>query len=196
MPMFSVFCHLSRHLVSCHIIFHQVSPSQLWSASISLSVYRNLQYLSRGIIFISPLHMSKPYQPLLSEEFCPRVHYVPLSRCLHFSHGLVSYFLRLSILNSNKTEFPIHLHLLFIFYQMCSVPVYSPDPTIFVASIYLVECCITFVHSMIQPHQILTVEQLQSSAGDLNANLCVYECGRSKVQTNIDSFLIKTLDFV
>ena len=36
MPMFSVFCHLSCHLVSWHILFHQVSPSQLWSASISL----------------------------------------------------------------------------------------------------------------------------------------------------------------
>ena len=29
--MFSVFCHLSCRLVSCHIL-HQVSPSQLWSA--------------------------------------------------------------------------------------------------------------------------------------------------------------------
>ena len=29
------FCHLSRHLVSVHIIFHQVSPSQRWPASIS-----------------------------------------------------------------------------------------------------------------------------------------------------------------
>ena len=37
--MFSVFWHLSRHLVSGHILFHQVSPSQLWSASISLSIY-------------------------------------------------------------------------------------------------------------------------------------------------------------
>ena len=82
MPMFSVFCHLSRHLVSCHILFHQVSPSQLWSASISLSIYCHLQYLSRGVIFISPLHMSNP------SGTC-----VPLSRCLHFSHDLVLSFL-------------------------------------------------------------------------------------------------------
>ena len=53
MPVSSVLCHLSRHLVSGHIVFHQVSPSQIWSASISLSVYLHLQYLSRGVIFIS-----------------------------------------------------------------------------------------------------------------------------------------------
>ncbi|KAK2177759.1 hypothetical protein NP493_581g01041 [Ridgeia piscesae] len=35
-------------------------------------------------------------------------------------------------------------------------------------------------YSMVQPHQILSIEQLQS-AGDLNAHLCVYECGRSKI---------------
>ena len=34
MPVFSVFCHLSCHLVSCHILL----PSQLWSALISLSI--------------------------------------------------------------------------------------------------------------------------------------------------------------
>ena len=34
LPTPVVFCHLSRHLVSVHIIFHQVSPSQRWSASI------------------------------------------------------------------------------------------------------------------------------------------------------------------
>ena len=73
MPVFSVFCHLSRHLVSGHIVFHQVSPSQLWSALISLSIYWHLEYLSRGLIFISPLHMSKPSQPPLSEEFRHRV---------------------------------------------------------------------------------------------------------------------------
>ena len=74
MPVSSVLCHLCRHLVSGHIAFHQVSPSQLWSASIPLSIYRHLQYLSRGIIFISPLHMSKPSQLILSEEFRHRVH--------------------------------------------------------------------------------------------------------------------------
>ena len=37
-PMFSIFCHLSRHPVSGLIVFHQVSPSQLWSASVSLSI--------------------------------------------------------------------------------------------------------------------------------------------------------------
>ena len=46
MPVSSVLCHLSRHLVSGNIVFHQVSPSQLWSASISLSVYLHLQYLA------------------------------------------------------------------------------------------------------------------------------------------------------
>ena len=42
MPMCSVSRHLSRHLVSGHIVFHQVSPSQLWSASISLFIYGHL----------------------------------------------------------------------------------------------------------------------------------------------------------
>ena len=42
MPMCSVFWHLSCHLVSCHILFHQVSPSQLWAASILLSTYCHL----------------------------------------------------------------------------------------------------------------------------------------------------------
>ena len=87
MPVSSVLCHLSRHLVSGHIVCHQVSPSQLWSTSISLSIYRNLQYLSRGIIFISPLYVSKPSQPLLSEEFRHLVHV-----CL-FPDDLVSSFL-------------------------------------------------------------------------------------------------------
>ena len=42
----------------------------------------HLQCLSRGVIFISHLHMSKPSGT-----------WVPLSRCLHFSHDLVSSFL-------------------------------------------------------------------------------------------------------
>ena len=58
--MYSVFRHLSRHLVSGHILFHQVSPSQLWFASISLSIYCIVKYISRGLIFISPVHMSYP----------------------------------------------------------------------------------------------------------------------------------------
>ena len=65
---------VSRHLVSGHSLFHQVSPSQFWSASISLSSYCHLQYLSRGLICISHLHMSKPSQPSISEELCHRVH--------------------------------------------------------------------------------------------------------------------------
>ena len=85
MPVSLVLCHLSRHRVSGRILFHQVSPSQLWSASISLSIYRHLQDLSRGIIFISPLHMSKPSQPLLSEEFRHRVH-VCLFPDVYISH--------------------------------------------------------------------------------------------------------------
>ena len=52
MPVSSVLCHLCRHLVSGHIVSHQVSPSQLWSPTIPLSVYRHLQDLSRGIIFM------------------------------------------------------------------------------------------------------------------------------------------------
>ena len=36
--MFSVLCYLSCHLVSGHILFHKVSPSQRWSALISLSI--------------------------------------------------------------------------------------------------------------------------------------------------------------
>ena len=39
MPMFSVFCHLSHHRTGFWpFLFHQVSPSQLWFASISLSI--------------------------------------------------------------------------------------------------------------------------------------------------------------
>ena len=49
-------------------IFHRVSPPQLLSASISLSIYCNImQNLSCGLICISPLHMSIPSQPVLSE---------------------------------------------------------------------------------------------------------------------------------
>ena len=55
MPVFLVFCHLSRYLVSGHILFYQVSPSRLWSASISLSIYCHLFYLSRGLISLSRL---------------------------------------------------------------------------------------------------------------------------------------------
>ena len=40
MPVSSVLCHLGRHLASGHVVFHQVSPSQLWYASISLSICR------------------------------------------------------------------------------------------------------------------------------------------------------------
>ena len=71
MPVSSVLCHLCRLLVSGHIVSHQVSPSQ---PTIPLSVYHHLQDLSRGIIFISPSNMPIPYQHLLSEEFCHRVH--------------------------------------------------------------------------------------------------------------------------
>ena len=53
-----------------YILFHQVSPSQLWSASISLSIYCHLWYISCGLVVIPPLHMSKPSQHFLSEEFC------------------------------------------------------------------------------------------------------------------------------
>ena len=42
MPMFSVVCHFSRHLDSCHILFHEVSPSQLWSASIASAAICNI----------------------------------------------------------------------------------------------------------------------------------------------------------
>ena len=31
-----------RHMLSGYILFHRVSPSQLWSASISLSIYCHL----------------------------------------------------------------------------------------------------------------------------------------------------------
>ena len=82
----SVVCPLeSRHgnvfcLLSCqwssgfwpYILFQQVSQSQLWSASISLSIYiycHNVAVdgsISRGLIFIPPMHMSNPSQPLLS----------------------------------------------------------------------------------------------------------------------------------
>ena len=89
MPVSSVLCHLSCHLVSGHIVFHQFSASQLWSASISLSVYLHLQYLPCGVIFISPLYMAEPSQPLLSEEFHHRVH-VCLFPDVYISHMVLS----------------------------------------------------------------------------------------------------------
>ena len=46
------FCQLCCHLVSCHILFHQVSPSQFCSASIPLPVQCHMQHCSRGILFI------------------------------------------------------------------------------------------------------------------------------------------------
>ena len=42
MPTLSVFCHLSCNLVSRHVLFQQVLSSQLWSVSISLSIYCNI----------------------------------------------------------------------------------------------------------------------------------------------------------
>ena len=66
--MFSVFCNLSCHLLSSHFLFHQISTSQFCSASISLSIYRHLQYISRGLIYVPPLHMTNPSQPLLSDD--------------------------------------------------------------------------------------------------------------------------------
>ena len=88
MPVSSVLCHLRHSVVIWFLAmssFTMVSPSQLWSASISLSVYLHLQYLSRGVIFISPLYMSEPSQTLLSEEFRHRVH-VCLFPDVYISH--------------------------------------------------------------------------------------------------------------
>ena len=92
MPVSSVLCHLSRHLLPGHIVFHQVSPSQLWSASISFSVYRYLQYLSRGIIYLAFAHVRTISASSLW-GIPPSGTRVPLSRCLHFSRDLVSSFL-------------------------------------------------------------------------------------------------------
>ena len=101
MPVPSVLCHLSRHLVYCHIVFHQVSPSQLWSTSMSLSIYLHLPYLSHGVIFISPLYTYEPYQPLLSEEFRHRVH-VCLFPDVYISHMVYS---RLSFCPPQQAHF-------------------------------------------------------------------------------------------
>ena len=119
MPMCSVFCHLSHHLVSCHVLFHQVSPSQLRSSSIPLSSYCHLLYVLRCLILISPFHMSKPSTSPLSEEFCHRVHYVSLFRCLHFLHGLVaSFFLPTTTCNFSCVQFPL---LLSSYPTFCSI---------------------------------------------------------------------------
>ena len=92
MPMFSVFRHISRHLVSGDILFHRVSPSQLSSASILLpsTVICNI------FLVASPLsrfaRMSKPYQTLLSEEFCHRVE-GGLHVCLFPHYHMIKYCL-------------------------------------------------------------------------------------------------------
>ena len=73
---------------------------------LAISSFTRSRYLSFGLprfrfpstvicnIFISLLHTSKSSRPLLSEEFCHRVHVcVPFSRCLQFSHDLALCFL-------------------------------------------------------------------------------------------------------
>ena len=91
MSMFSVFCHLSRHLVSGRILSRHVSPSQLWSASISLSIDH---LLSSVISFSWPhLYLAFAHVQTISTSslwgILPSGTCVPLSRCLHFSHDLL-----------------------------------------------------------------------------------------------------------
>ena len=59
MPMFSVVCHLSRHLVSGHILFHVVSPSQLWSASIASAAICNIVFIESSLsdLCTCPIHL-------------------------------------------------------------------------------------------------------------------------------------------
>ena len=88
-----------------------VLPSQLWSASISLSIYRLLIYniFPRGITFSSPLHMSEPSQPLLSKEFRHRVHVCLTWSCLVFP--LAHRSMRISVLcNFLSSFFPTAQH--------------------------------------------------------------------------------------
>ena len=63
MLMLYGFCLLNCLLVSGHILHHQVSPSHLWSASISLSIYCHLKYLSGSLLFIPPRGRSAPVTP-------------------------------------------------------------------------------------------------------------------------------------
>ena len=72
-PLHFVVCRIgSRHGNVFCLLPSQLS-SGFWQyplspASISLSIYCHLQYLSRGLIFIWHLHMSKPSQLLHSEK--------------------------------------------------------------------------------------------------------------------------------
>ena len=91
MPVSSVLCHLSRHVVSGHIVYG-ISPGLAISALVCLDISFRLPASAISFSWrhlISPLYVSEPSQPLLSEEFR---HRVGLHVCL-FPHGLVSSFL-------------------------------------------------------------------------------------------------------
>ena len=99
MPMFSVFCHLSCHLVSYHILFHQVSPTQLLVCLDFRFPSNDLSYLSCSFSFIPPLHIPNHLNlssvNFLSSFFLTAQHSAPYGRfysCLiHFLFQLCWY---------------------------------------------------------------------------------------------------------
>ena len=104
-PMCSIFCYLGCHLVCCHIPFHHFSfgmPRFLFPSTAICNIFHT------ALIVIPLLHMSKPYQPLLSEEFSHRVHV-----CL--SSDVYIYLMIQSCLSScpsqhfSCVQFPLHL---------------------------------------------------------------------------------------
>ena len=73
-----------------YILFHQVSPSQLWSTSISLSIYCHIIFLVASSL---PRLCTCPNHINLFSLRNSAIGYMPLSRCLHFSDHPVPSFL-------------------------------------------------------------------------------------------------------
>ena len=82
-----------------------LAPSTLESGSRPEQVWtRPKCHLSWGIVFIQPLPMSKPSQPLLSKEFCHQV-WVPISRCV-ITAPVELYILGVSVIHITTKVMP------------------------------------------------------------------------------------------
>ena len=111
MTMFTVFCHLSRHLVSGYILFHQVSPSEflprcrLTSTAIS-NIFLGASSLSRVCTCPNRLNLFSLRNTSINYMW------VTLSICIHFPHDLVLSFLLYTppqLAHFNCVQFPLLL---------------------------------------------------------------------------------------
>ena len=95
-PHFVVCLLESRHANVFYLLPSQLSPGFLThplSLCLPISALVCLDLSFRGLMFIQPLHMSKPSQPPLSLRNSAVGYTLPLSRCVHFAHEPVLSFL-------------------------------------------------------------------------------------------------------